>query len=519
MDRDIAQSEVENFVLLPKGGDHDVKIFDSERPPSSPRLISEHERLLICDRRTGIIPLPPDDFEGRHVEMHCVLAALQTARVMRITGAKGIGKSAVVQCICQHIRKRHLIFNDTISDIVWLDFNDDDGTVNYSPLLDDDGQRYRNFSASPREQVINCLKEEQVLLVVDAGKALRDTMHQELKELLGGVIMYTRHTRVIVIEHFDRAGMIKKLAVVDREIHVKPLSFLATLCLFGKLCPHVQAGRRAEVTDLKGFRSFILPNGPMIDELATQTGRKFFEMMGGGNPTLIQQMASTITVEEYDRLLELGEKLKWKHDLQARTLKFLSEKELNKNIIRVEEKIQIEGMAIGSQNSRFDLEKHLKSLREDFLVALEGEKTDFAQAERIQSEMLLVKQSLQLKPSLDELKTETDKAFTAYKDALSKAKEKIYHSDINVLEILRGWVHQAEVKLGMETEARCAVNADSREEVSLEKGESIAGGLTKKSQAAFRGRRQRLKPTPLGKAAYTNTCPSQSIKKSGFGCK
>jgi hypothetical protein len=85
--------------------------------------------------------------------------------------------------------------------------------------------------------------------------------------------------------------------------------------------------------------------------------------------------------------------------------------------------------------------------------------------------------------------------------------------------LVGGWVHQAEVKLGMETEARCAVNADSREEVSLEKGESIAGGLTKKSQAAFRGRRQRLKPTPLGKAAYTNTCPSQSIKKSGFGCK
>ena len=313
MDRDIAQSEVENFVLLPKGGDHDVKIFDSERPPSSLRLISEHERLLICDRRTGIIPLPPDDFEGRHVEMHCVLAALQTARILRITGAKGIGKSAVVQCICQHIRKRHLIFNDTISDIVWLDFNDDDGTVDYSPLLDDDGRRCRNFSASPREQVINCLKEKQVLLVVDTGKALRDTMHQELEELLGNIIMYMRDTRVIVIERFDRAGTIKMLTVMDREIHVKPLSFLATLYLFGKLCQHVEDGRRAEVTDLKGFRRFVLLDSAMIDELDTQIGRKFFEMMGGGNPTLIQQTASTITVEEYDGLLLLGEKVrKWK---------------------------------------------------------------------------------------------------------------------------------------------------------------------------------------------------------------
>ena len=521
MDRGVAQLEVEKFVLLPKGGDHDVKIFDSERPPSSLRLISEHERLLMCNRQTGILPLPPDDFEGRQVEMHCVLAALQTTRILRITGAEGIGKSAVAQGVCQHIRKRHLIFNNTISDIVWLDFNDDDGTVDYSSLLDDDSQRCRNFSASSREQVINCLKEKQVLLVVDAGKALRDTMFQELEELLGDIIMYTRDTRVIVIERFDRAGMIKKLTIMDREIHVKPLSFLATLCLFGKLCPHVQAGRRAEVTDLKGFRRFVLPDGPMIDELDTQTGREFFEMMGEGNPTLIQQKASTITVEEYDRLLKLGEKLKkvqkWKHDLQAPTLKFLSEKELNKNIVRVEEKIQIEGMATGSQDSRFDLEKRLESLQEDFLVALE--EPILEQAKRIQSEMLLVKESLRLKPSLDELKTETDKAYKAYKDAYSKAKENSDHSDLDVVQILRGWVHRAEAKFAKETQARFPVNTESREEVSLKKGESVAGGLVEKSQAAFGGWRQRLKPTPLGKSAYTNKSPSQSLKKSGFGCK
>lgn len=77
------QIENENFYLLPDGADHNVPIF-FQRPVA----MSQKKRFVP----TVQFPPPPHVFVGREIDQFNILQALQTSRLVRVSGNRGIGK-------------------------------------------------------------------------------------------------------------------------------------------------------------------------------------------------------------------------------------------------------------------------------------------------------------------------------------------------------------------------------------------------------------------------------------------
>jgi protein-arginine kinase activator protein McsA len=303
MNPEVAQSEAQNFVLLPEGKDHNVKIFDPDIPPR-PREICAEEQALISGGYNGMIPNPPDNFEGRQIEMFQVLSALKEHRLVRVTGPRGIGKCSVVRGVCKYIRERFHVFANTISHIVWLDQIDEDGKLGLSVLSDDENDFFheKNSFTSLLEKALFFLKDRQVLLLIDARKLKCVSVFDEF---LRDIIQMTDDTKVILIERSSGVGRIQRLQPSEKEVHIRPLSFLSTLHLFGKLCPHVDNQRCAEMWNLKALRGLILPEGLSSGELDTKVGMDIYEMIGAGIPSNIQEVADSISIERYKRLVIL----------------------------------------------------------------------------------------------------------------------------------------------------------------------------------------------------------------------
>jgi hypothetical protein len=62
---------------------------------------------------TSHIPSPPEDFEGREIDMHQVISLVLTRRLVVLLGDLGMGKTSVVCACCQYMEER-CFFEDGI---------------------------------------------------------------------------------------------------------------------------------------------------------------------------------------------------------------------------------------------------------------------------------------------------------------------------------------------------------------------------------------------------------------------
>lgn len=101
--------ESDKFILLPEDGNHDIPIFVSnevsEWPPVKPQL-----PLLMQNQLPSIthLPLPPEDFQGREVDMHRVIHEIISRRFVTVVGDKSVGKTAVVKAVCPYMTERRV---------------------------------------------------------------------------------------------------------------------------------------------------------------------------------------------------------------------------------------------------------------------------------------------------------------------------------------------------------------------------------------------------------------------------
>jgi hypothetical protein len=94
-----------NFVLLPRDASHDSPVFLA--PPVSQWPVSKQSlRGLNCDLPDiSHLPQPPEDFEGREVDMHRVISMLYSKRLVTIVGDQGSGKVIYIYIYIQYIRE------------------------------------------------------------------------------------------------------------------------------------------------------------------------------------------------------------------------------------------------------------------------------------------------------------------------------------------------------------------------------------------------------------------------------
>jgi hypothetical protein len=108
------QNETDKFCLLPLDTNHDVEIFYQSPLPPTPRP-KQHVPPAFC-------PLPPDTFIGRELDQYRVLQALKRgSRLIRVSGGRGVGKSALVKSCCRYLNERlHVV---DLHEILWIPYH------------------------------------------------------------------------------------------------------------------------------------------------------------------------------------------------------------------------------------------------------------------------------------------------------------------------------------------------------------------------------------------------------------
>ena len=109
----LAEEEHRKFELLPKDGDHRKPIFPKSEvkqidvwPPQTKSGSENEDMQLYPTHRGAVLPSVPEDFAGRNVEMFYLVSDLLQRRFVTISGAKGLGKSALAIAVSTYIADR-----------------------------------------------------------------------------------------------------------------------------------------------------------------------------------------------------------------------------------------------------------------------------------------------------------------------------------------------------------------------------------------------------------------------------
>jgi hypothetical protein len=100
-------AEGSKFLLLPEiETAHDTPIFAAKSirkwPPSTRALFG----ITSDSIENSYLPRPPEDFEGREIDMHHVIKILLSRRLVSVVGEPGVGKSAVAVGSCCYLWER-----------------------------------------------------------------------------------------------------------------------------------------------------------------------------------------------------------------------------------------------------------------------------------------------------------------------------------------------------------------------------------------------------------------------------
>ncbi|MGD2248964.1 MAG: tetratricopeptide repeat protein [Candidatus Methanofastidiosia archaeon] len=176
--------EKEKFVLLPEdtAAHKDTLLSKKVREGS----LTLEEPVLS---RTNL-PVKPQTFTGRSVEMYDLINELITTRLVTITGAGGIGKTMVAievaRWFCSRTYFPDGVFSidlrqtDTVGGIIDLL-----GTVCGVPLTD-------------LNDMIAYLKERRYLLLLDNAETILWQNEKGMQELIDAILKFTPHTTLLI---------------------------------------------------------------------------------------------------------------------------------------------------------------------------------------------------------------------------------------------------------------------------------------------------------------------------------
>ena len=306
------EEEANKFILLPANGNHDVPLFWEDENPRAGSPCRQSPSLCTTLYPTMRLPLRPKFFQGREVEMFRVLEAIRhDARLIRITGAEGIGKTGVVQAVCQYMKDRFSILN---YQTFWIptcgDLDDDTSKLLmkvFELMVSFDGHKELFFGGHKDEdEAVKCIKRIiknlyslKVLIVFDAT-SLNKIGHamQHFASFLEQVIQNTLYVKFIVIQNAgELATTISTIACIEKEIYIKPLSFTSSVSLFVQFCNHV--------SDKQYFKDQLLRKASW-DKPTSARSRKIYVTLGEGNPKRILKVAKTMSQDEFIALYNLG---------------------------------------------------------------------------------------------------------------------------------------------------------------------------------------------------------------------
>lgn len=312
-----SEKESKKFVLLPEGENHDVPIFYT-----TSRQRSTGRQLSRGSLSSWNMPHPPRTFIGREKEMYAILQALQTDRLVRVTGPPGIGKKSLVSAVCQYINVRS---SSTVSldEIIWL------------PLIrtargDEISSAFRLlFSLFHNEVLPEAIPQDteyshvcgiiadhfykrKCLLVIEitgTTKSMKRVV-EKVELFLNDFFLGTRHAKVVMLVPCGYEDSLHRDSSLARTVPIGPLTFSYSAYLFGIMCPHVSERKCPKVITPHQLWDLLVPeeqeNVTVGCKGLSKKSSQVMELIGDGIPEKIIIAAKDMQPHEYDALIELG---------------------------------------------------------------------------------------------------------------------------------------------------------------------------------------------------------------------
>lgn len=429
-------SEGEKFVLLPADSSHDKPVFVAPIvpiwPPKTRKQIPFWFQQLPPSK--SHLPQPPEDFEGREVDMHRTIGEIVARRFVTVIGEDGIGKSAVLSAVSQYVcerkvfadgviyvklqglsayadflhrlqrtistgpkavssRMKNMILNKAVppkavkgvsaQTLGSFDFpcgSDNIATLESCSTMDDNDYDFGGVGHPDRaseEAILACLEPLNLLLVLDHACSLTCNANAEIsadfKIFIGNLLERAKKVKIL-------ASSVSPLKIHDvvgyctNEITVTigPLTLGASLRLFARLTRHL-----ATMNEKTAFVKKIMGSLPSNqDQVTVQSSglspaaASLLKSLGSGHPALIVKLA----MESDEALLQ---------SLSARAAPSLSHSSLNRNALRLTDDVLMQLLNTNSQiETTSPISNPQRTLKQDIPVSTQ---IDSVTAESVQS--------------------------------------------------------------------------------------------------------------------------------------
>ncbi len=167
--------EEKKFVLLPQGGSHSNPLL---RVPQGALIIEEPPPC------PSTLPVKPQSFTGRSVEMHDLITELVTNRVVTITGAGGIGKTTVAIEVARWSWMRTM-FRDGVYYVNLRQTDTADGMIDlFSATF--------GVQFSELKDVLDYLQQRRCLLLLDNAEDILWQDEDAMQALIDSILKFTR---------------------------------------------------------------------------------------------------------------------------------------------------------------------------------------------------------------------------------------------------------------------------------------------------------------------------------------
>lgn len=260
-----SMKEHDKFLLLPQDKPHNVPIF---KAPILPRWPPEHSAAMRWEERLtpDYLPEPPEDFEGREVDMYEVITALHKRHLVTIIGERGVGKSAVAVAAMRYITERNVFENGAVYVRLQHVSTYEGFLTTFQRILTSTcsaaAVKLRQLSASMRvddrissgdvssnrykkdplftqeDLLISCVSSLKLLIVFDHANNLLTAgeVGSDVTMFLGNLLEGRRNIRVLMTSTVG-VGIISGFGIVEKCIKIGPLTLYNSLRLFARLTP------------------------------------------------------------------------------------------------------------------------------------------------------------------------------------------------------------------------------------------------------------------------------------------
>lgn len=296
-----AVGEMNQFVLLPEGGDHDVPIFNARtvREWSQTTRFSDLEARNLIQRELACPP--PSPFIGREIDMYNVLDLVLNKQLVSIVGENKVGRRSLAYAVCHYINERRSTMIPVIDGIFFVGIDTrkgDSGRFKHAlrkllQELKQDG-RAPNDRCDDFESLIRAICKalgKKALLVIDGTDY--DKGSDEQKDLVVFLSrLFQRQRAKVLLTGYASLGVPSIGGVTEHPYFLEPLNFGNTVELFSARSPHL-----CTRVERRRFCRRLEINGNDMERVES-----LFRTLGQGIPGKIVMAAQDLSRTEIDGL-------------------------------------------------------------------------------------------------------------------------------------------------------------------------------------------------------------------------